>query len=230
MLLHFGDGGYRAVEVPLGSNEFLIAAEGERFATYDGRGVAVRDFADGSVIWRATAPRNLATATVAGKGDTVAMAGSPSLFGGSNKVIVAAQDGPHPCEFSFSNFPLGAGCLLGISPDGELVACASFREIVVVRPRTGQIVHRKQLSDPREDVLPSLGTRRQRLICGMAGEVLWCRAGRVVEVNWAAERNRYLPHGGSCDDIAFDHATSRLAMVSDSGQVDVWEWRWTTSQ
>ncbi len=64
MLLHFGDGGYRAVTVPLGTNEFLIGAEGERFATYDGRGVAVRDFADGSVIWRAPAPRNLATATV----------------------------------------------------------------------------------------------------------------------------------------------------------------------
>ena len=28
------------------------------FATFDGRGVAVRDFADGSVIWRAPGPRS----------------------------------------------------------------------------------------------------------------------------------------------------------------------------
>ena len=29
---------------------------------------------------------------------------------------------------------------------------------------------------------------------------------------------------GLCDDIDFDHANSRLAMVSESGQVDVFDW------
>jgi hypothetical protein len=227
-LLHFSDGGYRAAPVPLSTNEFLIAVDGERFATYDGRGVAVRDFNDGSVIWRAPAPRNLATATVDPRGEAVAMAGGPTFFSGANKVVMATQDNPRPHEFSFANLPVGAGCLLGISPDGELVACASFREIVVVRPRTGEIVHRKPLGDIREDVVPALGTRSQRLICSAGGDILWYRGGRVMEVNWRAERNRYLPQDRSLDDIAFDHEKSRLATVSDSGQVDIWEWRWAT--
>ncbi len=224
-LLHFGDGGYRTVTVPLGTNEFLVAADGERFATHDGRAVAVRDFADGSVIWRAAGPRNLATAAVDRRGTTVAMAGGPNFLAGSNKVVVATQDDPSPRDFSFANFPVGAGCQLGISPDGELVACASFREIVVVRPRTGEIVHRKRLGSVREDVVASLGTRPHRLLCGTRGDILWYRGGRVVQVNWEAEGNRYLPQDGLCDDIALDYATSRLATVSESGQVDVWEWR-----
>ena len=100
---------------------------GERFATFDGRRVAVRDFADGSVIWQAPGPRTLAIATVDSAGSTVAMAGGPNIFAGSNKVVVGAQDDPRPVDFSFANFPVGAGCQLGISPDGQLAACASFR-------------------------------------------------------------------------------------------------------
>lgn len=223
-ILHFGDGGHRTVPVPLGTNEFLIPADGERFATYDGRGVAVRDFADGSVLWRAPAPRNLAIATVNTTGTTVAMAGGPNFLAGSNKVVVATRDNPRLSEFPFANFPLGAGCQLGISPDGELVACASFREIVVVRARTGEIVHRKPLGSVREDVTASLGTRPHRLICNARGDILWYRGRRVVDVNWSAEKSRYLPQEGLCDDIAFDHANSRLAMVSESGQVDVHQW------
>jgi len=223
-LLHFGDGGYRTVTVPLGVSEFLIAADGERFATLDGRGVTVRDFADGSVVWQAPGPRSLATATVDSAGSTVAMAGGPNVFAGSNKVVVAVQDGPSPAGFSFANFPLGAGCQVGVSPDGQLVACASFREIVVVRPRTGEIVHRRPLASMREDVVASLGTRPHRLICSARGDLLWFRGRRVVDVNWPGEKSRYLPQDGLCDDIAFDHGTSRLAMVNESGQVDVFQW------
>jgi hypothetical protein len=152
------------------------------------------------------------------------MAGGPNIFAGSNKVVVAAQDDPRPVDFSFANFPLGAGCQLGISPDGQLVACASFREIVVVRPRTGEIVHKRRLASVREDVVASLGTRPHRLICSMRGDLLWFRGRRVVDVNWPGEKSRYLPQDGLCDDIAFDHATSRLAMVNESGQVDVFQW------
>jgi hypothetical protein len=43
-------------------------------------------------------------------------------------------------------------------------------------------------------------------------------------VNWAAGKSRYLPQDGPYDDIAFAHESSRLATVSESGQVDVWEW------
>lgn len=225
-LLHFGDGGYRTVAIELGTNECLVPADGARFATYDGRGIAVRDFADGSVIWRAPGPRGLATATIDRQGKTAAMAGGPNLLAGSNKVIVVAEDDPqHPRDFTFANLPLGAGCHLGMSPDGELVACVSFREIVVVRPRTGEIVHRRPLGSVREDVMASLGTRPHRLICSPRGDVLWYRGHRIVHVNWSPNASRYLPQAGLCDDIAFDDANARLAAVSESGQVDVWEWR-----
>jgi hypothetical protein len=224
-LLRFGDGGYRAATIELGTSEFLIPATGERFATYDGRGVAVRDFADGSVIWRAAGPRGIATATIDSRGTTVAIAGGPNAIAGSNKVVVVTQDDPQPREFGFANIPLGAGCQLGISPDGELVACVSFKEIVVVRPRTGEIVRRRPLGSVREDVVAALGTRPHRLICNARGDLLWYRGHRIVEVSWSAAKSRYLPQDGLCDDIAFDHEKSRLATVSESGQVDVWEWR-----
>ncbi len=224
-LLHFGGAGYRTATIELGSNECLVPADGARFATYDGRGVAVRDFADGSVIWRAPGPRGLAAAAIDGQGKTVAMAGGPNLLAGSNKVVVAAEDDPHhPREFAFANLPVAAGCHLGMSPDGELVACVSFREIVVVRPRTGEVVHRRPLGSVREDVMASLGTRPHRLTCSPQGDVLWYRGHRIVDVNWSPDASRYLPQSGLCDDIAFDHATARLATVSESGRVDVWEW------
>jgi hypothetical protein len=225
-LLHFGGGGYRTATIELGTNECLVPADGARFATYDGRGVAVRDFADGSVIWRAPGPRGLATATIDGQGKTVAMAGGPNLLAGSNKVVVVAEDDPrHPFDFPFANLPVAAGCHLGMSPDGELVACVSFREIVVIRPRTGEIVHRRPLGSLREDVMASLGTRPHRLICSPRGDVLWYRGHRIVDVGWSRDASRYLPQAGLCDDIAFDHEHSRLATVSESGRVDVWEWR-----
>jgi hypothetical protein len=225
-LLHFGSGGYRTATIELGTSECLVPADGARFATYDGHGVAVRDFADGSVIWRAPGPRGLATATIDRQGKTVAMAGGPNLLAGSNKVVVVAQDDPgHPRDFAFANLPVAAGCHLGMSPDGELVACVSFREIVVVRPRTREVVRRRPLGSLREDVMASLGTRPHRLICSPQGDVLWYRGHRIVDVNWSPGASRYLPQAGLCDDIAFDHATARLAAVSESGQVDVWEWR-----
>lgn len=49
-----------------------------------------------------------------------------------------------------------------------------------------------------------------------------------MDVNWPGEKSRYLPQDGLCDDIAFDHATSRLAMVNESGQVDVFRWNFGT--
>ena len=153
------------------------------------------------------------------------MAGGPNFVAGSNRVVVVGQDDPRTRDFRFANLPVGAGCNLGISPDGELVACASFREIVVVRPRTGEIVHRKGLASVREDVVAALGPRPHRVIVGNGGDVLWFRGRRVVDVNWLAGASRYLPQDGLCDDIAFDHVRSRLATVSESGQVDVWEWR-----
>jgi hypothetical protein len=223
-LLHFGDDGHRTSTIPLGNSEFLIAANGKRFATYDGRGVTVRDFATGAAVWQSGAPGNLAAVMVDGTGDIVAMAGAPNMLAGSNKVVVVVRDSPRPFDFSFANLPLVAGCNLGISPDGQLAACASFREIVVVRLRTGEIVRQRKLAGAGDDFRASLGTRPHRLVCSARGDLLWFRGRRVVHVNWLGERSRYLPQDGLCDDIAFDHATSRLAMVYESGQVDVFQW------
>ncbi|HEX4833278.1 MAG TPA: hypothetical protein VH478_19535 [Trebonia sp.] len=222
-LLHFGEAGYRPTTVPLGTSEFLISTDGERFATVDDRGVKVREFADGSVTWRAAGPRSVATATMNPAGTTVAITGAPNMFTGSNRVVVVSRDDPRPREFTFENVPM-AGSQVAVSPNGALVAVASFREIVVIRARTGDIIHRRRLSGLRDDVRSSVGTRPHRLICTNQGDLLWLRGRHAVTVNWAGDQSRYLPQDGLCDDIAFDHATSRFAMVSESGQVDVFQW------
>jgi hypothetical protein len=226
ILVHFGQDGHIATELPLGRNEFLVTAAGERFATYDGRRVAVRDFGDGSVLWQYPCPSHMATATIDPTGTAMAIAAGPNLFAGSNKITFVTQDGAGSREFSFENFPLfGAGCQLGLSPGGALIACASFREVVLVRTADRRILRRRRLGSWRQEVVPALGTRPQRLICTPEGAVLWLRDRRIALVRWDAPELHYLSQSGACDDIAFDPFGSRLAIVSQSGQVDVWEWR-----
>jgi hypothetical protein len=224
-IVHFTGGGFRASSLPLGRAEFLVSASAERFATYDGRRMMMRDFTDGTVVWEQPCPRNVASVAIDARGTTVAMAGAPNWLAPSNRFIVTSQDDPRPREFTFENVGVpGAGCRLGLSPGGELVVCASFQEILLARPGSGEIVRRRRMSSVREEIVPALGTRPHRLICMTDGQVLWLRGRRVVDVNWPAQKFRYLPQDGLCDDIAFDHVKSRLAMVSESGQVDVFEW------
>jgi hypothetical protein len=225
-IVHFGQYGHTSADLPLRRDEFLVTASGERFATYDGRRVAARDFSDGSVLWQQPCPPNVAAATIDPTGTAIAIAGGPNLFGGSNKITVVTQDDPRPREFSFENFPLfGAGCQLGMSREGIFAACASFREVLLLRPRERQVIHRRKLGNLRQEVAPALGARPQRLICTPAGQVLWLRGRRIALVRWAAPELHYLPQNGACDDIAFDPLRSRLAIVSQSGQVDVRKWR-----
>ena len=224
-IVHFTSGGYRTSSLPLARSEFLVPASAERFASHDGRRLVVRDFADGTVVWEQPCPRSVATAAIDAGGATVAMAGSSSRFTPSNQFIVTSKDDLRPHEFTFENIGVpGAGCQLGLSPGGELVVCASFREILLARPGTGEIVRRRPISGVREELAPALGLRPQRLICTSEGQVLWLRGRRVVDANWSALKFRYLPQDGLCDDIALDHVNSRLAMVGASGQVDVFEW------
>ncbi len=224
VLVHFGHDRHTTSELPLRPNEFLITAAGERFATYDGRRVAVRDFGDASVLWEQPCPSNLATATIDQTGTAIAMAAGPGMFSSSNKVTLVTQDGAAPREFSYENLPLGAGCVLGLSPQGALVACASFREVILASSADRQVLRRKRLGGWQE-VRPALGARPQRLICTPAGTVLWLRGRRIAVVRWDATELHYLPQDGECDDVAYDPAGSRLAIVSQSGQVDVREWR-----
>lgn len=225
VLVHFGQDRHTASELPLRPDEFLITAAGERFATYDGRRVAVRDFGDGSVLWEQPCPANLATATIDQTGTAVAMAAGPGMLSRSNKITFVTQDDAAPREFSFENLPLGAGCVLGLSPKGALVACASFREVILASPADRRVLRRRRLGNWRQEVVPALGTRPQRLICTPRGTVLWLRGRRTALVRWDAPELHYLPQDGACDDIAYDPAGSRLAIVSQSGQVSVWEWR-----
>ena len=111
-----------------------------------------------------------------------------------------------------------------MSPKGALVACASFREVVLASPADRQVLQRRRLGGWRQEVVPALGTRPQRLICTPKGTVLWLRGRRIALVRWDAPELHYLPQDGACDDIAYDPAGSRLAIVSQSGQVNVWEW------
>ncbi len=226
VLVHFGPDGHTAAELALGRDEFLVTAAGERFATRDGRRVAVRDFADGSVLWQYPCPSYVATATIDPTGTAMAIAAGPNIFAGRNKITFVTQDDTRPREFSFENFPLfSAGCQLGMSPGGALIACASFREVLLVRPGDRQILRRRRLGDWRQELVPALGARPQRLICTPKGTVLWLRGRRIALVRWDIPELHYLPQSGVCDDIAFDPSGSRLAIVSQSGQVDVWEWR-----
>lgn len=225
VLVHFGRAGYTAAEIPLGRDEVLVTASGRRFATHDRRRVVVRDFGDGSVLWQQPCPSNVATVTIDPAGTAMAMAGGPNPFAGRNTITVVTRHDGRPRELSFDNIPLfGAGCQLALSPRGDLAACASFREVVLVSTRDRQVVQRRRLGAWRQEVVPALGTRLQRLICTPGGEVLWLRGRRIAQVNWSGTALHYLPHDGGCDDVAFDHAGSRLATVSQSGQVDVWQW------
>jgi hypothetical protein len=138
---------------------------------------------------------------------------------------MTAQHDTRPRKFSFGNIPLfGAGCQLGLSPGGDLLVCASFREVVLIRPSAEEVVHRRRLGGFMDEVFPALGPRWQRLVCTPKGEVLWLRGRRIALIRWSATEFYFLPQDGDCDDIAFDPIGSRLAVVSKSGLIRVWEW------
>jgi hypothetical protein len=220
------DGSYRvAGEVPLGRAEFIARGAGERFATYDGRRVAVRDFGDGEVLWEQPCPSSLATTVIDATGTVVATADG-RLGANGSKVTAGTRDKARLHGFTLANVPLvGPGCVLGLSPGGELLAAASLREIVLARPRTGEVAFRRPLSGFRKEMAPALGARPQQLIPVPGGAVLWLRGRRVAVIRQAGDDLHYLSQDGDIDDIAFDYARSRLATVNSDGLVSVWRWR-----
>jgi hypothetical protein len=221
------DGGaYRvAAEEPLGRDEFIARGAGQRFATYDKRRVAVRDFADGAVLWERPCPPSLATTVIDATGTVVATADG-RVGANGNKVTAGAQDKTRLHGFTLANVPfVGPGCVLGLSPGGEFLAAASLREIALVRPWTGAVEFRRPLRGFRQEVAPALGPRPQQLIPAPDGAVLWLRGRRVAVIRQASDDLHYLPQDGDIDDIAFDYVQSRLAMVNSDGLVSVWRWR-----
>jgi hypothetical protein len=86
------------------------------------------------------------------------------------------------------------------------------------------VVFRRPARGFRQEVAPVLGTRPQRLIPAPEGAVLWLRGGSVVVIRRDDDLH-HLSQDGDIDDIAFDYARSRLAMVNSDGLVTVWRWR-----
>lgn len=233
VIVHFTEDGHRTVEVRLGIDEFLVWGTGERFATHRPGWVAVRDFADGSVLWKERCGLSRAVSGAAldasGTSQAVATYNAVLSWAASNRVTVVSQDGPRGRELPVRNTLLMAGCQLGLSPDGGLVACASAREIVVFRVATGEVLRRQCVRGRAKEYWPGVGERPQRLICLPGAQVVWLRDRHIAEVNWSGGTLRFPGQAGLCDDIAFDYANSRLAAVSDSGDVGVYEWPASTA-
>lgn len=226
-LVHFTEEGPRTKRIPLRGIEFLIWGAGQRFATYDKHRVTVRDFADGAIIWEQQSSRQVARAAVDTSGTTMAIAsfsGPPETMGSADKLVVASQHDSRRVEMPIHNLPVMAGCELGLSARGDMVVCASFTEIVVSRAATGEVLQRLPLDVRLKKFMPGVGSRPEPLICLPDARVIWLRDQHVVVVNWAEGRLRDLPQEGLCDDIAFDHVNSRLAMVNNAGKVDVYQW------
>jgi len=212
-LVHLDGARRRSIEVPLGSGEYLVPAGGRRFATYSERRISVRDFADGAVLWEQPCPHSLATVTISADGESVAAASATEL------TAVSRRDA-RPRRYRFTNLP-GAGSLLSFSPGGEELACGSFREILVVRPDTDEVVYRRPLS--WGEVAMNLGvTWFPRLRCLPGGDVLWLVNRRIALVRGSRSDLLWLPHEGRCDDIALDPTGCLVAVVTEGGLLQVY--------
>lgn len=227
ILVHFTEDGHCTVNVRLGAAEFLVWGSGRSFATYKTGRVAVRNFADGTITWEPWSSPPVAGAALDCDGTTASVATYASrVFSmtSSNKVTVMRQDGTRRQERPLRNAPLMAGCQLGLSADGDLAVCASAQEISVFQTATGETVRRQRVKGRGRELWPQNGMRPQRLVCLPDARVLWLRDRHIAEVNWSRGTLRFPGQEGLCDDIAFDYANSRLAIVNDAGDIGVYEW------
>ena len=113
-----------------------------------------------------------------------------------------------------------------MSPGGALVACASFREVVLVSTADRRILQRRRLGQLAAGSLsPPWAPGRSASSARPRGRCSGFATGVSRSFARDAPELHYLPQEGACDDVAFDPFGSRLAIVSQSGQVDVWEWR-----
>ena len=213
-ITHFGDDGPRSIEVPLGANEFMDNCAGRRLATYDGRRIVVRDFADGSIVREYPCPPNLATTALSGDGETLAVAGGHS-------VEISRAGDPAPRRFAVRNWPM-AGCALCFSPAGDLLSCATFQEIVLMRTGAEVVVQRRGLSFAEARM--AVGTHWTRPLVAPGGDVLWLVRHRIAHIRWPDPEFHFLPQDGDLDDAALDPAGGLLATASRSGVIQVRRW------
>lgn len=213
-----------------GITEFLCNGTGKRFVTRADRRISARDFHNGSVAWHV--PSRVWTTGVAidptGTSIAVAERVPPGLAG--HKITVATEDGQRLFGERIADLPVvGSVCMLALFPDAQTLACASYREVILARPHTGETVFRRRLGTFRRDVVPAFALRPKRLICAPGDTVLWLRGWQVMVVDSAEGEPRSLlgEHGAGDEpvhDIAFDYAEARLAVVYESGLVRVWQW------
>lgn len=214
-LVHFDDSGSRNSAVPLDRLEYLARPGGEFFASYTKSRILVRSFVDGAVKHELPCDPPAATPTIDMAGATVATATSKRI----TITAIAEQQAQH---IRIDNIP-SAGCQVAFSPDGDLLAYASFREVGVVKVGTDEVIHRRPLT--WEQTRMGLGATRMRAVCTSGCDVFQLLRGRLVRVLWGEPEYQDIAPDSRYDDIAIDPAGRYLAAISDSGRIDIWDWR-----
>jgi hypothetical protein len=218
IITHFEGESRRTVTAQLGDDDFLVPISGSVVATHGTHRVVVRSYADGSPIWERTlhgGATGLATAVISQDGSVIATATSRTLE------VTREHDRTihsHPIR----NWPM-AGCMIRFSPAGDLVACATFQELVVVRVDDQEVVQRRNLSF--KEARAALGTKWSYPLCLPNGDLLWFAGQRIAHIAWPDPTLHFLPQDGAIHDVAVDSTGTLLAMVNTSGQVTVRRWR-----
>lgn len=213
-ITRFGEDGPLSIEVALGGGEFQARSGGRRLATYDGKRIAVRDFTDGAIVHEYPCPVKLPMVALSRDGETVAAAGTYTVD------ITRAGD-PKPRRLGVRNWPAAASDLC-FSPAGDLLACTTFQEIVVVRTDDAQVLHRRGLSF--REARMAMGTRWSRPLVRPDGDLLWMVRRRIAHIRWPDREFHFLPQDGDLDDAALDPSGELLATVSESGDIQVRRW------
>ena len=217
IITHFEGESRRTVTTPLGDDDFLVPVSASVVATYGARHVVVRDYSDGSPIWEHAITgsiQGLAATVISHDGSVIATATSRTLE------VTRAHDGT-TLRQPIRNWPT-AGCAIRFSPAADLIACATFQELVVVRIDDQEIVHRRGLS--LKEARAALGTKWSYPLCLLNGDLLWFVGQRIAHIAWPDPTLHFLSQDGAVHDVAMDSTGTLLATVNTAGQVTVRRW------